>query len=258
MSKIIFIHAEICLYDLRSGCLQTKERPMKKLLLSLVLGGTTIAMATDDAAFDDVVVAMQSSKPNITHHEFQPVVHYLNHKEGSYNYNKVLGGLGYNYLQPEGLNFNSYFGYSMHKDQSYTAIEWAIKYHFQYGDALSLYPSVGANSSSHYLSHSDGATSQIYRSSILGGMGCLYNWNDFMTFDTVLSYFKDLSTVSMIKKGNEYYGKGYTSPDGLRAHLNVRFLTALKQNIEVGGYYAQTFKDFYKEFGFKTSIIFAF
>jgi Na+-transporting NADH:ubiquinone oxidoreductase subunit NqrB len=74
----------------------------------------------------------------------------------------------------------------------------------------------------------------------------------------VVTYFKDLSTSCILRKGDEFWGKNYFSPAGFKAALMFRFPNLMSKDIEVGGFYARTIKNCYQEYGFKTAVAFAF
>ena len=229
---------------------------MKKLAFTLLIGTAASAYATQTDCESNCKVP--EVKFVTSQHEFYPSVRYLKHEETDYTYSKILGGMEYNYAKSEGLNFNSFVGYSIYKDKSYFVADWAIRYLWNYTETVDLYPTIGIQNVSHFSTNTNDESFQIYRSALSSGLGLNWNLNDAVVIDTTVTYFKDLATSCILHKGDEFWGKNYFSPSGVKLNLNLRFLTLMKKNIELGGFYAQTIKDCYKEYGFKTSVVFAF
>jgi hypothetical protein len=231
---------------------------MKNLICTFLLGSAATAFATDSSA---ETVSFEPAKIVTSHHELTPNFRWFKHKENGYTYSKYVGGFEYNYERSEGMNFNSFLGYSIYKDKSFFTADWSVKYLIPtggYATSMSVYPMVGMTNTSHFSTSTNDETFQIYRSAFLGGLGINYNVQDWMTIDTLVSYFKDLSTSCILRKGDEFWGKNYFSPSGFKAALTFRFPHLMSKDIEIGGFYAQTIKKCYKEYGFKTAVAFAF
>lgn len=227
---------------------------MKKIALTCLMSAA--AFASEEAACESCPHIVVEKTSN---HEICPNYRWLKHTEDNYSYDKHIGGIEYNYAKPIGLNFNSFAGYSFYKGKTYVMVDWGIKYIIALKDSnLALYPATGMTSTSHYSTNTDDETYQIYRSAFTGGMGASYILNDLVVFDTTVSYFKDLTTSCILHKGDEFWGKNYHSPSGFKVNLAAKFLPSWGKPIEIGGFYAQTFRNIYKEYGIKSSVTFAF
>mgnify|MGYP001579976440 FL=1 len=231
---------------------------MKKIIYSILLGTAASAFASVEHS---ELPEVKEPKFIRSHHELSPNFRWLKHRETGYTYSKYIGGFEYNYSRSEGMNFNSFIGYSIYKDKSYFMADWGIKYLIQPGDFAKntlLYPAIGITNTSHFSTNANDETFQIYRSAFNGGLGIAYNLMDFVNIDTTISYFKDLSTSCILRKGDEFWGKNYFSPSGLKAAITFRFPSLMSKDIEIGGFYSTTIKKCYKEYGFKTAVAFAF
>lgn len=230
---------------------------MKKLAMTLLLGSsvfaTESAILADGPEFEGITFEKN--------HELTPNFRWFKHKETDYTYSKYVGGIEYNYKRSEGMNFNSFVGYSFYKDKSYFVAEWGLRYLTKLGSSAtswSFYPIVGMSNTSHFSVNSEQETFQIYRSAFAGGIGCIYMPCNSIVIDANANYFKDLATSCILHVGDEFWGKSYYSPDGYKANLTIRFLSVLSKDIEIGAFYAKTFKKCYAEFGFKSAIAFTF
>lgn len=231
---------------------------MKKLIYTFLLGGAVTGFATDDSAEK---VVYQEPKFISSHHEITPNFRWLKHEERGFNYSKYIGGFEYNYARSEGMNFNSFIGYSIYKDKSYFIADWGVKYLIglgAYPEKTFFYPVAGMTNTSHFLTNRNNEAFQVYRSAFNGGLGLTYNLKQFVNIDTTITYFKDLATSSVLHKGDEFWGKNYFSPSGIKAALSFRFSNLMSKDIEIGGFYARTIKKCYAEYGFKTAVAFAF
>lgn len=224
---------------------------MKKYLYTLLLGSA--AFAAEESS-EEVVIP----ESIVSHHEITPNFRWLKHSEENFTYSKFIGGLEYNYVRDAGVNFNSFIGYSIYKDKTYFIADWAVKYVWGATANLDWYPVLGVSNTSHFSTDANDQTFQIYRSAFNGGLGGIYNLNDWLAIDLSATYFKDLATSCVLHKGDEFWGKNYYSPSGVKLNMNLRFLSFLSKPIEIGGFYAQTIKDCYKEYGFKTAVAFTF
>jgi len=224
---------------------------MKKYLYTLLL--SSAAFASEEPQEE-----LKLPESIISHHEITPNYRWLKHKENNFTYSKIIGGLEYNYVRSSGVNFNSFIGYSIYKDKTYFIADWGVKYLINATENLDYYPVLGISNTSHFSTDANDQTFQIYRSAFNGGIGAIYNLKDLVVMDVNVTYFKDLSTSCILHKGDEFWGKNYYSPSGAKLNLNFRFPTFLSKPIEIGGFYAQTIKDCYKEFGFKTAVAFTF
>ena len=227
---------------------------MKKLFL-YILGAAPLAAYASEAELppDPKPVKFIES-----HHELSPSVKLLKHKEEGYDFEKVIGGLQYNFYRSSGLNFNSFFGYSVYKDKSYFTSDWKLNYTHNLNDQIDICPVIGMRNTSDFSTNTDREMFQIYRSTFDAGVTGVYKLPLQAEFALNLSWFKDLSTTLMMHKGDQFWGKYYYSPAGLKVGLDVRLLSLMSKAIEVGGFYAQTFKDCYKEYGLNSSVVFAF
>ena len=231
---------------------------MKKILYSFLLGSAATAFATTE---HPELPEIKETSVILHHHEINPNFRWLKHKERGYTYSKYIAGFEYNYFRSEGVNFNSFIGYSIYKDKSYFTADWAVKYLVPMGDKMDssvLYPVIGITNTSHFSTNTNDETFQIYRSAFNGGVGYTYKVKHHVNIDTSVSYFKDLSTSCILHKGDEFWGKNYFSPSGFKATLAFRFPSLSSKEIEVGGFYARTIKKCYSEFGFKTAVAFVF
>lgn len=226
---------------------------MKKIMTILaVTGAISIVIANDEKP------EAQTEKYVISYHQLNPCVKALRHREEGYNYDKFIGGIAYNYYRSSGLNFNSYAGYSIYKDKSYFDVDWGLKYLFNLSDNIDLYPKLSMASVSHFDTTEELQMFQIYRSTFDGALGVIYKIQNITEFDFSLGWFKDLATTCILHRGNDFWGKNYYSPYGLKASLDIRFLSIISKPIEIGAFYAQTVKDCYKEYGLRTSVNFGF
>lgn len=236
----------------------TKEKIMKNLIYTFLLGSAATAFATSEKG---QLPEVKEPKFISRHHELTPNFRWLKHKETGYTYSKYIGGFEYNYARSEGMNFNSFIGYSIYKDKSYFTADWAVKYLITLGDFAEntlLYPTIGMTNTSHFSTNTNDETFQIYRSAFNGGLGVSYNLKNIVSIDTAIAYFKDLSTSCILRKGDEFWGKNYFSPSGLKASIAFRFPSLMSKDLEIGGFYAKTIKKCYAEYGFKTAVAFAF
>lgn len=229
---------------------------MKKTMLGLLMGSAAISLIADDQTVNEVIPPVKSFLP--AHHEIKPNLRILRHQETNYNYTKVIGGVEYKYFRPEGLGFGAFMGYSHSGDKSYFTADWDLKYTFNYSDTLDIYPIVGFSNTSHFVTNIEGSGYQVFCSKFNGGVGSAYRYNDLVTVDFGLHYFKDLSSSAVLYKGNDFWGKRYSTPYGLKATLDLIFPNIMSKDIVVGGFYAQTIKDCYKEYGFNASVVFVF
>lgn len=230
---------------------------MKKIAMTLLLASA--AYATDGHNLEESPVFQPITQEK--NHELTPNFRWFKHKEPDYTYSKYVGGLEYNYKRCEGVNFNSFVGYSFYRDKSYFVAEWGLKYLTTFGinaSSLTYYPIVGMSNSSHFSVNSEKETFQIYRSAFSGGIGAIYRATDCLQIEANGNYFKDLATSCILHRGDEFWGKNYFSPSGYKVNLNLRLINLISKDIEIGGFYAETFKNCYKEYGFKTSVAFAF
>jgi len=230
---------------------------MKKLIYTFLLGSAATAFATE--ASDSV--NLKEPRFISTGHELTPNFRWLKHKEPGYTYSKYIGGFEYNYVRSEGMNFNSFIGYSIYKDKSYFVADWGVKYLIIMGENCEntlLYPTAGITNTSHFSTNTNDETFQIYRSAFNGGFGLTYNVKGIVNVDTTITYFKDLATSCILRMGDEFWGKNYFSPSGLKATLSFRFPNLMSKDLEFGGFYSRTIKKCYSEYGFKTAVAFAF
>ena len=133
-----------------------------------------------------------------------------------------------------------------------------MKYVLNYKEDIDFYPKVGMSNSSHFSTNGESEMFQIYRSTFDAGIGSFYRFGDTAQVDFTVGWFKDLATTCIMHKADEFWGKTYYSPSGIKLGLNLRLLSLIKHNVELGGFYAQTFKDVYKEYGVNGSVVFAF
>ena len=230
---------------------------MKKLSLTLLLG--SCLFASDGEHVDEAPVFEQTTQEK--NHELTPNFRWFKHKEADYTYSKYVGGLEYNYKRSEGVNFTSFVGYSFYRDKSYFVADWGLKYLTKFGTelkAVSFYPLLGMSNTSHFSVNSEQETFQIYRSAFTGGLGAIYMPGETIQLEGNINYFKDLATSCILHRGDEFWGKSYYSPAGYKVNVAVRLNSILSKDLEIGGFYAKTFKKCYSEFGFKTSVAFAF
>lgn len=231
---------------------------MKKIIYTFLLGGAASAFATTETTD-----SIEFNQPQVIshHHEINPNFRWLKHKEYGYTYSKYVAGFEYNYYRSKGMNFISFLGYSIYKDKSYFTADWGVRYLIPMGNAPEssvLYPTIGLNNTSHFSTNANAETFQIYRSTFNGGMGYIYKFKDIVSIDGSLSFFKDLATSCILHKGDEFWGKNYFSPSGFKGALALRFPSLMSKDVEIGGFYARTFKKCYSEYGFKTAVAFAF
>lgn len=230
---------------------------MKKALLSLLMGSAAISLQAHDTIEEaDILDSQVYFVP--AHHEIKPHFHFLRHSEKNYKYSKLLGGVEYKYFKPEGPNFSAFMGYSHTDHKSYFAAEWNLSYVFQYDDFINIYPIGGFSNSSHFAASSIGNDYQIYCSKVNIGVGAVYFWDTIFSADLSLHYFKDVASSVIVHKGDDFWGKHYHSPYGLKAALELKFPNILSKDIVVGGFYAQTIKKAYREYGVNTAVVFAF
>lgn len=231
---------------------------MKKLIYTLLLGSAATACATNE--YPETIEIKEASIIK-SHHELTPNFRWLKHKETGYTFSKYIGGFEYNYARSEGMNFNSFIGYSIYKDKSYFVADWGVKYLIpldKYPSNVAFYPMLGMTNTSHFSTSAYEETFQIYRSAFTGGFGLSYNFSEWINVDGNISYFKDLSTSCILRKGDEFWGKNYLSPAGFKAALMFRLPKLMNKDIEIGGFYSRTIKKCYQEFGFKTAVAFSF
>lgn len=229
---------------------------MKKLMTLLALSGA----ATGAFASETPIINAEAEHENFAYsqHELYPTIKLMRHKEADYNYDKIIGGVQYNYFRSSGVNFNSFAGYSIYRDKSYFTVDGALKYVFNYSKIVDVYPKFTMSSVSHFDTTEDLQMFQIYRTTFDAALGAVYKFPDIAEFDLTLSWFKDLATTCILHRGDEFWGKSYYSPSGLKVGLDIRFPCFMSKSVEVGGYYAQTIKTCYKEYGIKTAIVLAF
>jgi hypothetical protein len=223
---------------------------MKKFLYTILLSSAGFASETPEE--------VKLPESVISHHEITPNFRWLKHSEYGFTYSKFIGGLEYNYIRSSGVNFNSFIGYSFYKDKTYFMADWGVKYVSNAMNNLDWYPLLGISNTSHFSTDANDQTFQIYRSAFNAGFGGIYNFRDFVVLDLSVNYFKDLATSCVLSKGDEFWGKNYYSPSGIKVNANFRFPTFLSKPIEIGGFYSRTIKKCYKEYGFKTSVAFTF
>ena len=232
---------------------------MKNLFVTMLMGGTAASLIAADGATQpptDFQITIFNDLGS--RHELNPNVRYINHKETNYDYEKIIGGIEYNFSQQEGVNFTSFLGYSVSNDKSFFQADWGLKYLFSYDEEIDFYPMVGLSNSSHFLSNLNGETFQIYRSSFNASFAGIYRYADWLHLDGGLGFFKDLSTNVVLRKGDEFWGKVYHNPTGFRTFLNLKFPKVLNKDLIVGAFYAKTIKHCYKEFGLNASVVFCF
>lgn len=229
---------------------------MKKLAMALLLAST--AYASEEAILEESPVFESLAQEK--NHELTPNFRWFKHSEYDYTYDKYVGGIEYNYKRSEGVNFNSFVGYSFYRDKSYFVAEWGLKYLTNWinANSMNFYPIVGMSNTSHFSVNSEKETFQIYRSAFSGGLGLIYSPWDYLQIDTNVNYFKDLATSCILHRGDEFWGKNYFSPSGYKVNLNFRIVNVISKDIEIGGFYASTFKNCYEEYGTKLSVAFAF
>lgn len=230
---------------------------MKKTILSLLMGSAAVSLQAEDIVEQtEVYQAPVYFVPS--HHEIKPQFHFLRHSETNYRYSKFLGGVEYKYFKAEGPNFSAFMGYSHTDHKSYFSADWKFSYVFQYDDFLNIYPIIGFGNSSHFAATPQGNDYQIFCSKLNTGVGATYFWNTLLSADLTLSYFKDVASSVIVYKGDDFWGKRYHSPYGLKAALELKFPNIMSKDIVVGGFYAQTIKKGYREYGLNTAVVFAF
>ena len=227
---------------------------MKKIALTLLLGSAGFAST------ETCEVTVPEAKSVISYHQIVPNFRWLKHKEEGYTFSKYIAGFEYNYIRSEGMNFNSFIGYSIYKDKTYFMADWATRYKFNIGKSANtnLYPIIGMTNTSHFSTNTNDETYQIYRSAFAGGVGGCYDLFNFVQIDANINYFRDLATSCIMHRGDEFWGKNYYSPSGLKLNVNLIFNSLMSKTIEIGGFYAQTLKNCYKEYGFRTAVAFSF
>jgi len=232
---------------------------MKNAILSLLLGVAAVSLQAHDSIEDASLLAIAEPYGFVPqHHEIKPQFRVLRHNENNYKYTKVIGGIEYKYFQAEGPNFNAFMGYSHTDHKTYFAADWDLSYIFNYSDYINIYPIVGFGNSSHFSSRNNGSDYHIFCSKFNGGVGSTFFFSDLISADVSLHYFKDISSTVILYKGNDFWGKRYHSPYGLRAAMELKFPNVMSKDIVVGGFYAQTIKDAYKEYGLNIAVVFAF
>ncbi len=228
-----------------------------KLAIALLL--VSVAYASDEAILEESPVFEPVTQEK--NHELTPNFRWFKHSETDYTYSKYVGGIEYNYKRCEGVNFNSFVGYSFYRDKSYFVADWGIKYLTKLGikqDSMTFYPIAGMSNTSHFSVNSEKETFQIYRSAFSGGLGIIYSPLEHLQIEANANYFKDLATSCILHRGDEFWGKNYFSPSGYKVNLNFRIVNLISKDIEIGGFYASTFKNCYEEYGTKLSVAFAF
>ncbi len=230
---------------------------MKKTMLALLMGSAALSLQADEM-LSEAIMPPPPEPFYASHHELKPHFKVIRHKENNYKYPKLMGGVQYQYFKPEGPNFSAFMGYSHTDHKSYFEADWNLSYVFNYNYEMNFYPVIGFSNTSHFLSNSLGNDYQIYCSKFNGGVGANFTYDNLFTADLSIHYFKDLTNSVVLYKGNDFWGKHYRSPYGLKAALELTFPNIMSKDIVVGGFYAQTIKHAYKEFGLNTALVFSF
>lgn len=229
---------------------------MKNAVFSLLVGGVATSLIATESPIPDPTFDI---KPEVrSHHEINPAIKVLGHKEKLYDYTKVIGGIAYNYYRSEGLNFGAFMGYSHSNSKSFFLADWNVKYIFNVEDKYIVYPVVGVSNTSNFSTNTAGESYQVYCGKLNVGLCAVYAYEDIATFDFGLHYFKDVTSSVILYKGDDFWGRVYSNPYGFKTTLDVTIPNIISKDIVVGGFYAQTIKTAYKEYGLNLAVNFAF
>lgn len=250
------MYTENSVFELNFKRLQLR-RTMKNLLSTLIFGGAASSLIASQIPIGD---ENPEFKPQVfTHHEINPSIKVLKHKEKTYKYTKIVGGIEYNFFRPDGLNFGAYMGYSHSNSKTFFVADWNLKYKFILDEySMVVAPVVGLSNTSNFTTNSFGDSYQVYCGKLNAGLAAEYAVKDFGFVNFGVHYFKDITSSLILYKGNDFWGRHYKNPYGLKATFDLRIPNIISKDIVIGGFYAKTLKTCYEEYGTTLAVNFEF
>lgn len=158
-----------------------------------------------------IATSLMAQEEKESHHFLSPKVFYKKHIEKtpdmeSYDFWHVGVGLSYDYIQKEGLNFNSTIITNLSAQHPYSESKYEISYKGIFPDHLNFYPLIGINSSARRLYQKNIEEGWDYRNRLHFGLGYEKNVYENLFVDANIMVDRDLVNTQIYTLAERFAG----------------------------------------------------
>lgn len=183
-------------------------------------------------------------------HTVKPLFTIYGHDERNYNFLFPLIGLEYSFHKFNGIDLELSLSAGF-KEKAAFIYDYAILgYNIPTSCEFIFTPFASFENTDHFFKNNSRRDITFIRNRFLIGLKLQKIMGNFFRFSLSPQLFKDFDVVAyFFRDSHNFWGKRYDYPVGYKANGLIEYCTRWAMEIAFGGFYLETFKRNYKEYG---------
>lgn len=193
--------------------------------------------------------SIEQESPEESIHHISPKAFYRYHEETGYTYKTA--GLGFQYYlnRPKGVNLKIDLNTNGKDKYVFVESETSLFFKVPYKENQFFYPLLSSKQISHKVAKYESEDHFVNKSTMYLGLGYQCEIDKGFILRGEVQGSRDIfNTLSIIER-EYFWGKSFSNPFGYRVRVGGEFSIAENKYLDVHGFYAQSFKQCFKELG---------
>ncbi len=231
-----------------------------KIAAATLLTLTSLSLSADELSIPEYCPpAIEFTEPHVhfvnqkrqknTEHHASPRFFFKKHKEGAYEYDMFGFGIGYHYLQKEGMNFKCSFSTNFDVNKPYVENDINLSYNITGNDYFRYCPYLATKNATHQINKVGPVKYIVTKGSIYTGLSLKPSITTDVDAEVKIGVSRDLYNVLLHADEARFIGKTFSNPFGYIGELTLGYKVIDQIELILDGSFARGFKGEFRSFG---------
>ncbi len=224
-----------------------------KIAAATLLAVSSLSLVADEfpiTEFSQPIVEFK--KPIQTtgeaHHIF-PRFFFKKHKEGAYEYDMFGMGIGYHYLQSQGLNFKGSFSTNFDINKPYVENDISVSYNIVGNEHFKYCPFLATKNATHLIKKVEDVKYIVTKGSLYTGLSLKPSITSEVDAEVKIGVSRDLYNVLLHSTEEKFIGRKFSNPFGYIGEITLGYKVIDRIDFILDGSFARGFKGEFRNFG---------